>query len=219
MPEGSGMSSSNVGGFLQGHGVGITEEELAAPESELIKVHSGDENSPDDIRPYGLDTKELTFRGDQFTYWHLDELKQFSDVRSLTLLDSTKITGDALEHLPASVENLELRGCDEIKDSDLDKLPRTLQSLILSGGAFTDAGLQYLPHNLQSLTLSGGMFTNAGLQHLRHNLHGLSLFGDEFTDAGLQYLPPNLHTLLLDGEEFTDVGLQRLPQDLQELSL
>lgn len=63
------MSSSNMGGCLQGHGVGITEEELAAPDpdSELIKVHSGDENSPDGIRPYGMDTKELTFRGDQFT--------------------------------------------------------------------------------------------------------------------------------------------------------
>jgi hypothetical protein len=57
--EGGGMSSSNMGGFLQGHGVGIIEEELAAPDSELIKVHSGEENSPEDIRLYGVDTKEL----------------------------------------------------------------------------------------------------------------------------------------------------------------
>jgi hypothetical protein len=97
----------------------------------LIEVHSGEENSPNDIRQSGADTKELTFRGDQFTSQHLEKLKQFSGVWSLTLLDCTKITGDALEHLPTNLENLEQRGCDEIKDSDLDKLPRTLQSLTL----------------------------------------------------------------------------------------
>lgn len=57
------MSSSNMGGLLQGHGVGIIEEERAAPDSELIKVHSGEKNSPDEIRLDRVDTEEVTFRG------------------------------------------------------------------------------------------------------------------------------------------------------------
>ncbi len=75
-----------------------------------------------------------------------------------------------------NLKRLNLDNCTKITDEALKHLPPGLEVLHLSSTLVSDAGLVYLPVGLQELYLSGTTISDAGIRSLpAHHLHTLFL--------------------------------------------
>jgi hypothetical protein len=147
-------------------------------------------------------------------------------LKTLVVRACSRIYGDGLVSLPASLEQLVLSQTN-IADESLDTLPASIKKLDLSFTSITNRALLHLPPNLEELNVGWckhiddeglaalpltlralGLEDNIknisdqALVHLynRHSksLRVLNLVGcDRITDEGLRYLPRNLTTLCL----------------------
>ncbi len=180
--------------------------------------------------PMDVDLSELP----AFDASHFGEWDKIAHLTSLTLRGLSPRTRSTFSGVPLMQEGrvdfsvihklthlTSLRIDDwTVSDSDLARLPGSLQSLNAEGDTITDSGLKYLPGTLKELTLfSATNVTDAGLKNLPKTLTDLSIWNAKITDAGLKDLPGTLIDLSISDAKITDAGLKDLPPRLEHLNL
>jgi len=151
---------------------------------------------------------------------HLQQLAVLSELKTLTLENSEKITFAGIEGLPESIQNLNIRQCVGLNDRAIQSLPTNLKELsVCRCKSVTKLGFVRLPSSLVSLKLGHTNITDDIVAMLPQNLTSLSLFGSkQVTDNALSSLPQNIKELDLSWSSITDKGLNKMMDRLPYLT-
>jgi hypothetical protein len=147
-------------------------------------------------------------------------------LKTLVVRACSRIHGDGLVSLPASLEQLVISETN-IADESLDTLPASIKKLDLSFTSISNRALLHLPPALEELNLGWCKnIDDEGLAALPSTLRALSLEDNlkNISDRALGYLYNNhaksLRVLNLVGcDRITDEGLRWLPRNVITLCL
>ncbi len=146
----------------------------------------------------------------------LQQLIELTDLKTLELT-RTGVTGEGLEQLSPSIENLHLSNT-KVSDSTLKAIVhfRDLKELTLANTEISDGAIDHISRltNLEVLVLNDTYITDTSLKELKH-LHKLKCLHLDFcpiTDAAIQSLCElrNLKELNLTGTDISQEGLKLL---------
>lgn len=167
--------------------------------------------------------KHLTFKGDKLEGDHIDP-KLLENLRSVSLLNTSKLTGRALARLPRGLKNQRIFNATNVKDEGLENLPPDLEVFSATVTGITDAGIAKIPRGVKAMALvslseGGGQITDAGIRNLPPDLKRLVLLSPNVTDFGMAEMPKNLEELELVSSEITGAAIRDVPKSVHTLSL
>jgi hypothetical protein len=129
------------------------------------------------------------------------------------------LTSKSIENLASTLKTLRLPAHMGLEKEDINKLPKGITHLDLSGVKLSDDSIECLPQSLTHLNISSSHnLTDACIEFLPRTLTHLNIFQAKFSGATFKFLPPKLCTFIFEScEQVLLDFLPDLPKTIKSL--